>query len=106
MALPQQQSRDTRALRRGRPGERGRSRTGVMAGRRMRDDRVLAETRVLGAVIVPFLLVAFGLLYLFPDDTRHWFAWDVRPTLTPLIRDARGPHGAHRSASRGAIAER
>jgi len=40
----------------------------------MRDDRVLEETRVLGAVIVPFLLVAFGLLYLFPDDTRHWFA--------------------------------
>jgi hypothetical protein len=30
----------------------------------MRDDRVLEETRVLGAVIVPFLLVAFGLLYL------------------------------------------
>jgi hypothetical protein len=32
----------------------------------MRDDRVLTGTRVLGAVIVPFLLVAFGLLYLFP----------------------------------------
>src|SRR3954447_13396339 len=52
---------------------------------RMRDDRVLPGTRVLGAAIVPFLLVAFALLYLFPDDTRHWFAWDVQPTITPLL---------------------
>ena len=51
----------------------------------MRDDRVFRGTRVLGAVIVPFLVVAFALLYLFPDDTRHWFAWDVQPTITPLI---------------------
>jgi hypothetical protein len=50
-----------------------------------RDDRVLPGTRVLGAVIVPFLLVAFALLYFFPDDTRHWFAWDVQPTITPLV---------------------
>jgi hypothetical protein len=52
---------------------------------RMRDDRVLPGTRVLGAAIVPFLLVAFALLYFFPDDTRHWFAWDVQPTITPLL---------------------
>jgi hypothetical protein len=51
----------------------------------MRDDRVLPGTRILGAVIVPFLLVAFVLLYFFPDDTRHWFAWDVQPSITPLI---------------------
>ena len=36
----------------------------------MRDDRVFPETRLLGAVIVPFLLVAFALLYFFPEDTR------------------------------------
>src|SRR3954454_22549030 len=52
---------------------------------RMRDDRVLPGTRALGAVIVPFLLVAFVLLYSSPDDTRHWFAWNVQPTITPLI---------------------
>jgi hypothetical protein len=54
----------------------------------MRDDRVLRGTRVLGAVIVPFLLVAFVLLYFFPDDTRHWFAWNVQPTITPLVMGA------------------
>ena len=47
----------------------------------MRDDRVFPGTRRLGAVIVPFLVVAFALLYVFPDDTRHWFAWDVQPTI-------------------------
>jgi hypothetical protein len=36
---------------------------------------------VLGAVIVPFLLVAFSLLYLFPGDTAHWFAWPIKPRM-------------------------
>ena len=54
----------------------------------MRDDRVFTSTRILGTVIVPFLFVAFALLYFFPDDTRHWFAWDVQPTITPLVMGA------------------
>ena len=53
-----------------------------------RDDRVLTQTRVLGAFIVPFLLVAFALLYLFPDDTKHWFAWEIHPDMTPLLMGA------------------
>ncbi len=58
-------------------------------------DRVFRSTRVLGAVIVPFLLVAFALLYVFPDDTRHYFAWDVQPTITPLIMGAGYIAGAY-----------
>ena len=42
-----------------------------------RDDRVLPETRALGVFIVPFLLVAFPLLYLFPNDTGNWWAWEI-----------------------------
>jgi hypothetical protein len=61
----------------------------------MRDDRVYRETRLLGAAIVPFLVVAFALLYLFPDDTRHWFAWDVQPTITPLMMGAGYIAGAY-----------
>ena len=61
----------------------------------VRDDRVLRGTRVLGAVIVPFLVAAFVLLYFFPDDTRHWFAWDVQPTITPLIMGAGYIAGAY-----------
>jgi hypothetical protein len=56
---------------------------------------VLLGTRVLGALIVPFLLVAFALLYCFPDDTRHWFAWNVQPTITPLIMGAGYIAGAY-----------
>jgi hypothetical protein len=61
----------------------------------MRDDRVFGSTKVLGAVIVPFLLVAFALLYFFPDDTRHYFAWDVQPRLTPMIMGAGYVAGAY-----------
>ena len=61
----------------------------------MRDDRVFPATRLLGAVIVPFLVVAFSLLYFFPDDTRHWFAWDVQPTITPLVMGAGYIAGAY-----------
>jgi hypothetical protein len=61
----------------------------------MRDDRVFAETRLLGAAIVPFLAVAFALLYFFPNDTRHWFAWDVQPTITPLLMGAGYIAGAY-----------
>jgi hypothetical protein len=39
-----------------------------------RDDRVLAYTRALSAVIVPFLVGAWVILYLFPDDTKRLFA--------------------------------
>jgi len=61
----------------------------------MRDDRVLRATRLLGVAIVPFLVVAFALLYFFPDDTQHWFAWDVQPTITPLMMGAGYIAGAY-----------
>jgi hypothetical protein len=53
-----------------------------------RDDRVLPETRALGVFIVPFLLVAFPLLYLFPNDTGNWWAWEIHPSMTALIMGA------------------
>ena len=43
---------------------------------------------MLGAFIVPFLLVAFPLLYLFPNDTGNWWAWEIRPSMTALIMGA------------------
>jgi hypothetical protein len=49
------------------------------------DDRVLPETRALAVFIVPFLLVAFPLLYLFPNDTGNWWAWEIHPSMTALI---------------------
>ncbi len=54
----------------------------------VRDDRVLRQTHVLGAFIVPFLLVAFVALYFFPGDTKSYFAWEIHPDMTPMIMGA------------------
>jgi hypothetical protein len=51
----------------------------------VRDDRILPETRIIGALIPPFLIVAFVILYLFPNDTDTLFAWTVKPSMTPLM---------------------
>jgi hypothetical protein len=51
----------------------------------LRDDRVLAYTRVLSLAIVPFLLAAFVVLYLLPGDTKRLFAWPIKPTMTSMV---------------------
>ncbi len=51
----------------------------------MRDDRIFPETRIIGALIPPFLIVAFAILYLFPNDTDKLFAWTIKPAMTPLM---------------------
>ena len=53
-----------------------------------RDDRVLPLTRVVAVVIVPFLLVAFAVLYPWPTDTDRLFAWTIKPTMTPMVLGA------------------
>lgn len=50
-------------------------------------DRVLPATRALCVFIVPFLLVAFVLLYFWPsaDDTGRLFAWRIAPDYTSMM---------------------
>src|SRR5256714_5997447 len=54
----------------------------------MADDRVLVRTRVVAAAIVPFLVVAFAVLYPWPTDTGRLFAWPIRPTFTAMVLGA------------------
>lgn len=54
----------------------------------VRDDCVLGPTRVLATAIVPFLVVAFVVLYGFPDDTERLFAWTISPPITPMTLGA------------------
>ena len=49
------------------------------------DDRVRPLTRGVSLAIIPFLVVAFAVLYPFPHDTARLFAWPVKPTITPMI---------------------
>jgi hypothetical protein len=53
-----------------------------------RDDAVLPATRALSAFIVPFLVVAFVVLYGFPRRTRQLFAWTIKPPMTPMTLGA------------------
>ncbi len=50
-----------------------------------RDDAVLPSTRGLGAVIAPVLVVAWVVLYPDPTATGRWFAWEINPTMTPMV---------------------
>ncbi len=62
---------------------------------RRSDDRVLTYTRILSLFILPFLLVAFVLLYLFPGSTTRLFAWTITPTMTPMMLGAAYLGGAY-----------
>jgi hypothetical protein len=53
-----------------------------------RDDRVVRETRLLSILIVPFLVLGFGILYLFPGHTRELFAWTIKPQMTAMMLGA------------------
>lgn len=60
-----------------------------------RDDRILGYTRVLSLAILPFLVVAFVLLDFFPGDTKHLFAWTIKPTMTPMVLASAYAGGAY-----------
>ena len=49
-------------------------------------DRVLPVTRWVAAIIVPFLVAAFIILYLFPDHTLALFAWGIQPRMSAMMR--------------------
>ncbi len=51
-------------------------------------DRILPETRWVAALVIPFLVVAFGILYLFPQDTGVLFAWKIQPTMSAMMLGA------------------
>ncbi|MFN8513321.1 MAG: hypothetical protein U0232_01775 [Thermomicrobiales bacterium] len=53
-----------------------------------RDDRIYPETRWVLAIIIPFLIIAFVLLYLLPGDTDRYFAWTIRTRMTALLMGA------------------
>lgn len=61
----------------------------------VRTDRILPETRLISAIIVPFLVVAFGILYLLPDHTHQLFAWGIQPRMSAMMLGAAYIGGAY-----------
>jgi hypothetical protein len=58
-------------------------------------DRVLKVTHLLAAIIVPFLLTAFSILYLFPNDSGRLFAWPIKPPMSAMLLGATYLGGAY-----------
>ncbi len=48
-------------------------------------DQILPITRLVSAIIVPFLVLAFGILYLYPDQSGKYFAWDIQPRIQAMF---------------------
>jgi hypothetical protein len=56
-----------------------------MATPRFPEDRILLSTRVVSSAIIPFLLMAFVVLFPWPGDTKRLFAWEIKPTMSPMV---------------------
>ena len=50
-----------------------------------RNDHVYLATRLLAIFIIPFLIVAWFILYLLPDRTGELFAWPIKPPMTAMM---------------------
>lgn len=50
-----------------------------------RDDHVLPLTRAVAILVIPILLVAFGLLYVGNADASLTFAWVIKPRITAML---------------------
>ena len=51
----------------------------------VKDDRILPLTRIILILVVPFLLLAFVILYLFPETSGERFAWEIKPNMTAVL---------------------
>lgn len=61
----------------------------------MQDDRILPATRWVAALVAPILGLAFIILYFLPSRTGDFFAWTIKPTMTPMMMGAGYLAGAY-----------
>lgn len=54
----------------------------------MKDDRILPVTRLVSAAVIPFLWLAFLILFFYPDQSGERFAWAIRPHTTAMYMAA------------------
>lgn len=46
-----------------------------------REDRIYRSTRIVAAIVVPVLVLAYVILYFFPSTTGERFAWQINPPI-------------------------
>jgi hypothetical protein len=49
------------------------------------DNQILLETRWIAALVIPFLVVAFVILFIFPYQTEMLFAWKIQPSMSAMM---------------------
>jgi hypothetical protein len=54
----------------------------------IQDDRIFPFTRLVAAIVVPFLVLAFIILYFMPETSGQRFAWEIRPDMTAAFMGA------------------
>lgn len=59
------------------------------------DDAILPATRLVAAAVLPFLLAAFLILYIWPETTGRLFAWEIASPLTAAWMGAGYLSGAY-----------
>jgi hypothetical protein len=50
-----------------------------------RTDQILPATRWVAILVIPFLVVAFAILFVVPTRTGELFAWKLQPTMTAMM---------------------
>jgi len=60
-----------------------------------KDDRIFLLTRIVAVMIVPFLLLAFYILYLHPETSGERFAWEIKPVMMDMFMGAGYMAGAY-----------
>jgi hypothetical protein len=48
----------------------------------LRDDRIFRSTQLVAALVVPILVLAWVILYFFPETSGQRFAWEIQPAMT------------------------
>jgi len=52
------------------------------------DDRIHPITRIISLIVVPFLWLAFLILFFYPDSSGERFAWAIKPHMTAMYLGA------------------
>lgn len=52
------------------------------------EDRILLITRLLAVLVIPFLVAAFLILFVFPGRTEQLFAWKLQPQMSAMMLGA------------------
>lgn len=51
-------------------------------------DQILPATRWVATLVLPFLVVAFVILFIFPQETEKLFAWKLQPSMSAMMLGA------------------